>query len=90
MISNDIGSVARKGLWCNHERCQFHLGMATFWKAKNGCDKQFSNSSCDSYNVQWTKQKPSLKELLTKRVKKMMFVSETLEIVGITQRTGNW
>ena len=62
--------------------------MATFWKAKNGCDKEFLNSRCDSYNVQGIKQKPSSKELLTKRVKKMIFASETFEIDGIKQRTG--
>ena len=34
------------------------------------------------------KQKPSPKELPTKRVKRMIFASETFEIDGITQRAG--
>ena len=62
--------------------------MATCWKAKNGCDKQFFDSRCNLYNVQGIKQKLSLKELLTKRVKKIIFASETFEIDGTTQCTG--
>ena len=53
VISNDVGSVARKGLWYDHER------MATFWKAKNGCDNQFFNRRCDPCNAKGkTKAQP--------------------------------
>ena len=62
--------------------------MATCGKAKNVCDKQFFNSRYDSYNVQGIKQKPSSKELLANRVKKIIFTNETFEIDGTTQRTG--
>ena len=48
-----------------------------------------NSATADATRVmQRAKQKPSPKELPTKRVKRMIFASETFETDGITQRTG--